>query len=393
MKIALIEPYLLNYTGHYYNFVTELKKGFQETDSKDIVDVFVPTKCMFNDSFIKVLPVIGDLDSKNYLKVFFNNVFFLITFRKILKVIENNYDTLVFTTADGFRLWLLLFSISFKKPVFVYSHMLFSDKKQKLILQFSKFRKDCVTLFSPFSQRTENFSLIETLKRKGFNVVLDAPYPFYRPNRVSKEQIIGSHFYVSYIGPAREEKGFIDVVDFIRFCKRNQLDYKFIVQCSSAYESNVKHSIEILKSESSQNVELIEFPLTQSDYERTIQRSSIILLLYHPKRYSGAISAILLEALSMGKPVIVRSNTWLADQIQKYGGGIVISEVNPESIKTAIEKIRFNYEKFSKDAFVAGEELSKKHNGKELAYAIKSIAGSNFSNLKGSLWKTIYLHQ
>lgn len=386
MKIALIEPYLVDYTGHYYNFVTELRRGINEIDSNDVVDVFVPKKCTLDDSFIRILPAIGDLNTINLAEKFSKSVSFFVDFYKLLRTIESNYDIVVFTTADGFRLLFLLINFSFKKSVFLYSHMFFSEKKQKFILKSSKHRRDHVYLFSPFSRRSENASLIETLQRKGFNLILDAPYPFCRLNNSGKKQSFNIGFCISYLGPARKEKGFVETIEFIRFCKRNQLDYEFILQCSGAYEPEVKEYIRIVKNEHFDKVELIEQPLPQSEYEKTMQKSSILLLLYDPTRYIGAISGILLEALSMSKPVIVRSNTWLADQVQKYGGGIVISELNPENIKTAIEKIRLKYETFSAEAFRAGEELSKRHNGKELACLIKSLAVGELNNLsKGNI--------
>ena len=374
MKIALIEPYLVDYTGHYYNFVTELRRGFNEIDNKDVVDVFIPKKCTLYDSFIRILPAVGDLNTINLAEKFSKSVTFFVEFYKILRMIENNYDIVIFTTADGFRLLLLLLNISFKKPVFLYSHMFFSEKKQRLILKASRLRRDCVYFLTPFSLRKENASLIERIKMKGVNLILDVPYPFHCQKNSKKIQSFSDKFCISYLGPARKEKGFVEAIEFIRFCKRNQLNYEFMLQCSGAYEPEVKEYIRIVKNEHFDKVELIEQPLPQPEYEKTMQKSSILLLLYDPTRYIGAISGILLEALSMSKPVIVRSGTWLADQVQKYGGGIVISELNPENIKTAIEKIKLNYEVFSAEAFRAGEELSKRHNGTELAYLIESLA-------------------
>jgi len=386
MKIALIEPYLIDYTGHYYNFVTELRRGINEIDSNDVVDVFVPKKCALDDSFIRILPAVGDLNTINLAEKFLKSVSFFVDYYKLLRTIESNYDIVVFTTTDGFRLLLVLLNISFKKPVFLYSHMFFSERKQKFILKSLKHRRDRIYLLSPFSRRSENASLIETLQRKGFNLILDAPYPFHRLNNSGKKQFFNIGFCISYLGPARKEKGFVETIEFIRFCKRNQLDYEFILQCSGAYEPEVKEYIRIVKNEHFDKVELIEQPLPQPEYEKTMQKSSILLLLYDPTRYIGAISGILLEALSMSKPVIVRSNTWLADQVQKYGGGIVVSGLNPESIKTAVEKMKLNYEAFSAEAFRAGEELSERHNGKELACLIKSLAVGELNKLsKGNI--------
>ncbi|MBE3138222.1 MAG: hypothetical protein IMZ63_00220, partial [Actinobacteria bacterium] len=97
MKIALIEPHLVDYTGHFYNFVTELRRGFNEIDSNDVVDVFVPKKCNIDEPFIKILPEAKNLKEKNFFARIFEHISFLLRFYNALMRIEKNYDILVFT--------------------------------------------------------------------------------------------------------------------------------------------------------------------------------------------------------------------------------------------------------------------------------------------------------
>ena len=66
MGIALIEPYLVDYTGHFYNFITELKRGFLELYNRYIVDIFASENCIIDESFLKMLPEIKNLNGKNH---------------------------------------------------------------------------------------------------------------------------------------------------------------------------------------------------------------------------------------------------------------------------------------------------------------------------------------
>jgi len=377
MKIAIIEPYLVDYTGHYYNFVTELVRGFNEVFPDDSVDVFVPAACTINIGAsarqIKVLPSINGLGVGNPVKKFLDNLNYFLDFTKALNEIQNDYDIIFFTTSDGLKLLLLWGMFTFKKHCFLYSHMFFSEKKQMIMLKFLPSRSDQVWILTPFREIDKNKPLIQSLRGKKFHLVLEAPYPFRPLERYNNYfEKSNEDFIISYLGPARREKGFIDFVEFIKFCRKAKFDYKFILQCNGAYEKDVIRKIVELKNEMPEQLEFIDKPLPKDEYEKAINRSSIILLLYSSMRYSGAISGILLEALYSGKPVIVRAGTWLANQIDKYGGGVVVDNMSLDNLRLAVEEIRSNYGRYEAEAFEAGKALSETHNGVELAKVIRS---------------------
>ncbi len=383
MKIALIEPYLVDYTGHYYNFVTELRKGFSEIDKRDVVDIFVSEKCTVDGHFLKVLPDIPHLDdkSKNLLTKISENLGYISRFYKVLRRVEKQYDILIFTTADGFRLLLLLFYMLFKKQVYFYSQEFFKSHDERFILKFARRLRNSAFILTPISLNKDHTELVKILNKKNFKIISDVPYPLRPLKNYELRQTDNKLFSISYLGAARKVKGFVNVVEFVLWCKNNnQSDYHFILQCNGAYEDDVKKAIKTLTREILDRVTIIDHNLTEYEYSKTLHESSIILLLYEPSYYKNSISGILLEAFSFGKPVIVRGGSWLADQVKKYGGGVVVDDTGPESLKVAVEEIRLNYGKYSLEALKAGEALYKKHNGSELAKLIKTLTFINHSN-------------
>jgi glycosyltransferase involved in cell wall biosynthesis len=374
MQIALIEPYLVNYSGHYYNFVTELRRGFLEVDNRDVINIFVPRNCIIeNGSFLKILPENKSLKGKNLFLKIFEVMSFLFKFYHALREIEKSHDILFFTTADGFKLLLLLCNISLKKRTFLYSHTFFLYQKERVILKFARPRSDSVYIITPIELKTEHMNIIEIIKKKKFNLKSNAPYPSHLVEKFELLQTNKSVFYVSYLGAASKAKGFIETVKFIEYCKENQIsDYSFILQVIGNYDPEIEKYIQIVKKRLFDRVMVIEHDLPNQEYKRFLQKSSILLLLYDPVIYRNSISSILLEAFSFSKPVITRGGSWLAEQVSKYGGGVIVEDTRPETIRFVVERIKNYYERYVREAFEAGTELSKKYNSVELARLIKN---------------------
>ena len=61
----------------------------------------------------------------------------------------------------------------------------------------------------------------------------------------------------------------------------------------------------------------VPHPLTTDQYRRLLQLGDVGLFLYDGRRYAARCSAVMLELLSAGVPVIVPAGSWLADQISE----------------------------------------------------------------------------
>ncbi|MGB9834887.1 MAG: glycosyltransferase [bacterium] len=372
MKVAIIEPNLVDYTGHYYSFVSELKRGFEELG--DEAEVFMPENSTAPLHGIKVLPPVSRSQTsaiRGYLKIILD----IFRFARVLRNIQRRFDFLVFTSADDPRTIGGVSLIWTKKPLIFYFHApelyFYPMRKSLKLLKISNgLRRNSVSFITPAV-------LEQKLARKSFfkNIKLfsEAPYPLKAPHPLEKRQNCND-FYLGYLGDARKDKNFTTLLELIDAAPE---EIGFIVQCnppgSGYYEPGIKEAVEHIKELQRDGLFIFDKPLPQNEYNELLNKSAIVWCLYESSAYKNRVSGILLEAWSLGKPVITTSGTWMAKQVEKYGGGIVLDTLDIKEILKAIEKIKADYSRFSTEAEAAGRTLYEKNNGLALARFIKEI--------------------
>lgn len=119
---------------------------------------------------------------------------------------------------------------------------------------------------------------------------------------------------VSYLGAAREEKGFLEVVKLLRAYrekiiqeKQAKKNVRFFIHCvpqKVGYTDLIKNAIAELKElRVDLDIMLWDQSLSEDEYYNKIKESAAIFLLYD-KRYQVRGSGILAEALTMGCRII-----------------------------------------------------------------------------------------
>ena len=262
-----------------------------------------------------------------------------------------------------------------KKPLVFYLHspeLFFYPirKSIKLLKASQRLRKKRISLITPASLKED---LIQNFSLKNIRLFPDAPVPLTMPPK-QEEFVNCGNFYLGYFGDARKEKNFNKVVALIDAAPA---EIGFTVQCNPPgcgfYEAGIKEAIGHIKGVQRDRLLIFEKPLPQKEYRELLNKSSIVWCLYDKSYYKDRVSGILLEVWSLGKPVITTSGTWMAKQVEKYGGGIVLATLEVQDILKAIEKIRGDYARFSDEAETAGRILYEKNNGVALARFIKDI--------------------
>jgi len=372
MKVAIIEQNLVNYTGHYYAFVSELKRGFEEMG--DEVEVFLPTNSSAPINGKTVLPP-PNCSQANIIKKYFNIIRDIFRFARVLGSVQKNFDVFVFTSADDPRTIGGASLLLTKKPLVFYLHspeLFFYPirKSIKLLKASQRLRKKRISLITPASLKED---LIQNFSLKNIRLFPDAPVPLTMPPK-QEEFVNCGNFYLGYFGDARKEKNFNKVVALIDAAPT---EIGFMVQCNPPsigyYEPGIKKGVEHIKGLQRDRLYIFEESLPQNEYREFLNKSSIVWCLYDVLQYKNRVSGILLEAWALGKPVITTSGTWMAKQVEKYGGGIVLDTLEIQDILKAIEEIRGDYARFSAEAEAAGRILYEKNNGVALARFIKDI--------------------
>ncbi len=381
MRVAIVEPYLQNRTGHYHNVVSEVRAGFRELGHD--VDVFIPKHSDITDLGQKVIPysLSGVMGMPVFRKIA-RHLLYIHGLSGFLQKYVGDYDLCLMTTSDNWETLYAASRVRSHTPIYLYLHALvISQAKARFLrplvdLNFNRTTTPIIFLH-PTSLGKDLFH--KKITSANVDLISNVPLPIVPllPNDLPTLCTGGtsSHeadFIISYMGDARREKGFPAVVQLVSECGEG---YRFMIQCippAGGYEPGIPDAVNHLKaiSKLQSNVTLIETPLLPDEFGKQISKSSIVLCLYEPESYSHRLSGILLESFSRGKPVIVVRGSSLADQVERYGGGVIVDDAKPEAVIRGIDTIRRNYREFSHEALVAGDEIRRVNTGVNLARII-----------------------
>ena len=92
----------------------------------------------------------------------------------------------------------------------------------------------------------------------------------------------------------------------------------------------------------SQQVMLTYDFLHGAAYHNFIMQGDILLIPYNPKDYALRTSHILIEALGMGKAVIVSPHPWLQEQVSTPPVGIIMKDWSARALAQAMREIKFD---------------------------------------------------
>jgi glycosyltransferase involved in cell wall biosynthesis len=142
---------------------------------------------------------------------------------------------------------------------------------------------------------------------------------------------------IGSLGNPREDKGFNELVDALLLFRRvcPELRVEFVVQVNNPGR-NCARSVERLRAAGLPNVTFVEHALPSADYAGLLASLDIILLAYPQDAYRARTSGVFIEAVAAGKPVVVTAGTWMADELGRWGAGVVIERPSPAGIARAV---------------------------------------------------------
>jgi hypothetical protein len=118
----------------------------------------------------------------------------------------------------------------------------------------------------------------------------------------------------------------------------------------------------------SHELELVPAHLFRNEFCAQLESSDFLILPYHPLSYDARVSGLLVQAFLLGKPAVVSSDTWLSDEMNKYGCGCTFRyEIgNPSAtvaaLASAIDDMRDNYPSYRKAGATASHAYRTIHN-------------------------------
>jgi hypothetical protein len=385
--IYMVEPFLVGFKGHYYNYVKSL---YNIVDQKKLLfKIFVPKNCA--TKITETIPskrVFEKLPDDSIFNTFVGRYFtaiFKYNFHMYngLKNISNNselnnkllfFGTIQHVHVFGLIFWLL-FTPKSKHPAKIVLTLRLSiyryDIKRWSLISFWYiigfnllfiFRKkynikiisDSDGLVNEFSKITKFHIELLPIPHTSENINIDKLIENRKDNRV----------IFTSIGEARINKGFKLIYNSIEMLssQENFNNILFKLHCyHKINDKEVADIIQILKEKNYSNVELIENNLTEEEYYKLLINSDVILIPYDYGIYAANTSGIFTESLSFGKVVVVTKGTWASNNLS-YGSGLEILDQDYNQLVDAIQNITIDFEKFKDEATSKSMEWNKYHN-------------------------------
>lgn len=133
----------------------------------------------------------------------------------------------------------------------------------------------------------------------------------------------GQPMRVLFPGGAREEKGFvlsIGACDLLRDVPELELSLRARLDKGSG--AKLKRDF---KAFDRTGIEIIDQDLSDDEFITMMREADIVVIPYHAEAFRRRTSGILVDAMLLGKPVIVLQDTWLADIVSVERTGVCVA--------------------------------------------------------------------
>jgi hypothetical protein len=185
----------------------------------------------------------------------------------------------------------------------------------------------------------------------------------------TRKSRLPSPFVISYIGDAREEKGFHllpNLITKMRSAGFDETQVQFRIQANMPLRGRTARSLQAklqLIDQQETGVALLEGPFNSETYAQIILVSDIVLIPYCSKSYTARSSGIFAEALAAGVPTIYPEASWMAKS-QTGSGSLGFRDV--ADIPSLLIHLMSNYTEHESKSIAYSQEWRVKHSARSL---------------------------
>ncbi|WP_207476514.1 glycosyltransferase family protein [Arenibaculum pallidiluteum] len=182
--------------------------------------------------------------------------------------------------------------------------------------------------------------------------VRQLPMPIIFPAEPARARTPGEPLTFAYLGEPRLEKGFDALVRaLVENRGRSALPLRFVIQTSGIQDAGF---IDGLRRALPSDI-LVNETVSTERYWQLMGAADALLLPYEPAAYELRSSRILVEAVGLGKPVLVTAGTWLDKELDHLGGTGVRAENTPAAVWDGIRRLAEGYDALAAGARPAAE--------------------------------------
>jgi glycosyltransferase involved in cell wall biosynthesis len=374
MTIFLIDPYLIDYSGHCFNYLEKLRQSLVERGAevrmvgneictgnvqKKGVEPLFPKSALSAVKY-KLRNTISNLIKRCFGLSATNDVTdFEVAFEHTVKRLHATSNDVVFI--NSLRPWQFLAAVQwlsrqeknsvpklavvlhFTSNLRNYSGQIFAYHYR------SAFRLIDQAQLAPYLQIfADTEELVSEFKALGAKNILLAPIPVLLPStalqqsdhRMTDDGEIHP-LVIAYVGQARRDKGFHTLPKICEKLSPLMMAGKIILKIQIGDPSKLA-PFEKATAATLENMgcKLIPENLAADDYTRFLVSSNIILLPYTGLAYRSQSSGVFAEAMALGKMVIAPRDTWMGKELAKLGFDFLSVPPRPDDVSAAVINLR-----------------------------------------------------
>jgi glycosyltransferase involved in cell wall biosynthesis len=180
--------------------------------------------------------------------------------------------------------------------------------------------------------------------------------------------------HLVYAGAARPDKGFGAIVDLVAHLAAIRATVPITVQtCGDHYgrhDPATRAHIDRLHSLAYPALTLLPDALMPKEYAALFP-GGISMQPYRREEYATKMSAITLDSLSAGCPVVTVAGTSMAGLIERFDAGAVVDEPRPDTLWQACQRLLADYPRFQEQARRGGEQIRRENSWAPLISALR----------------------
>jgi glycosyltransferase involved in cell wall biosynthesis len=96
--------------------------------------------------------------------------------------------------------------------------------------------------------------------------------------------------------------------------------------------------IERLRRLGSPRIRIVDRPLSESEYYELVAGADLVALPFRREVYAASTSGGFVEALALGKPVVVTAGTWMSAELERSGAGLTCADRSGPDLARALRE-------------------------------------------------------
>jgi glycosyltransferase involved in cell wall biosynthesis len=241
-----------------------------------------------------------------------------------------------------------------------------SDQKRRRFARIAE-KQPCLRIMG------QTRTVVDELRAVGFADARVIPYPAtFQP---VPPPAVSTFDHLVYAGAARRDKGFDKVVDLVAHMAERGNRLPAVIQACGDYYGKIKPAVQgdlaRLTRVAYPGLRTIPDALDTAAFLKLFP-GSICLQLYDRSEFRDRFSNVTVDAFRCGAPVVATANTWLGRQVERFDAGAAVQDLSAAAVLDAVERIRGDYARFSRNALEAGAKLRDEHDPRHMVEAITS---------------------